>query len=329
MLEPDEQRRHPAVTRGPMVRRVPESAVRFIERQEWLNKPGYKTEHVVALAFNLFGTRGRPLQDLLHGVWLGHPLHPLVTGAPMGAWTAALVLDTADMVGSGSQRFGQAAQLSVGLGVLGSAGAALTGLTDWQHTHDDARRVGSVHGALHTVALVLYGLSWRDRRRGARGRAVVLSTLGYGLTIASSYLGGRLVFRHRIGVDHADGRLFPTEMAPVLAESDLIEDTPTAVDCSGVAAVVIRHQGRLSALGGDCPHLGAPMAEGWLYRGKLVCPWHGSRFDVQTGAVMTGPATSPLPCFQAQVRGGQIEIRRIPPAQLATREQTTTAETAP
>ncbi len=312
-----------------MVRQVGERAAQLIERQEWLNKPGYKLEHGMALAFNLAGPRGRRLQDLLHGVWLGHPLHPLVTGAPMGAWTAALVLDTADVVGSGPERFGQAAQLSIGLGVIGSAGAAVTGLTDWQHTHDDARRVGTVHGAMNTVALVLYGLSWRDRRRGERGRAAILSTFGYGLTIASSYLGGRLVFRHRVGVDHADGRLFPTELVAVLAESDLIEDTPTAVDCSGVPVVLIRHQGRVSALGGDCPHLAAPMAEGWLYRGELVCPWHGSRFDVQTGAVMTGPATCPLPCFQTEVRDGQIQIRRIPPAQPTTTGQTSTAaETA-
>ena len=65
----------------------------------------------------------------------------------------------------------------------------------------------------------------------------------------------------------------------MLAESELAEDSPTAVDCSGVPVVLIRHEGRISALGGQCPHLGAPMAEGWLYRDQFVCPWHGSRFD--------------------------------------------------
>lgn len=307
-----------AAARGPFVRRTAERAVHLIERQKWLDAPGYKMEHGVALAFNLLGARARPLQDLLHGVWLGHPLHPVVTDVPLGAWTTALVLDTVDMVAPRPHGFRQAAQLSVGLGVLGGVAAALTGLTDWQHTHDDARRAGMVHGALNTGALTLYGVSWLDRHRGRHARAKVASGLGYGLTIASSYIGASLVFRHRIGVDHTDGRLLPRVFVPVLAESELSQDSPTAVDCSGVRVVLIRHRGGISAVGGDCPHLGAPMVEGWLYRDELVCPWHGSRFDLHTGAVTTGPATSPLTCFQTRVRQGQIEIRRVPPAQVMT-----------
>ncbi len=100
----------------------------------------------------------------------------------------------------------------------GGIAAALTGLTDWQHTHDDARRAGIVHGALNTGALTLYGVTWLDRRRGRHARAKVANGLGYGLTIASSCMGASLVFRHRIGVDHTDGRLLPRVFVPVLAE---------------------------------------------------------------------------------------------------------------
>jgi len=325
---PAEGPRDSSVTDGPAVRRVAELYAQGVERQEWLNKPGYKLEHGMAFVFGLVGARARPLQDLLHGVWLGHPLHPVITDIPVGAWTAALVLDTVDMIAPRPAGFRQAAQMSVGLGVVGGIGGALTGLTDWQHTHDDARRAGMLHGALNAVALSLYGLSWRDRRRGRHVRARITSTLGYGLTIASSYLGGRLVFRHRVGVDHVDGRLTPREFVPVLTETELAEDSPTAVDCSGVPVVLIRHEGRISAFGGQCPHLGASMAEGWLYRDQFVCPWHGSRFDLQTGAATSGPATSPLSSFQTRLRDGQIEIRRIPPAQLATTGQTAITEGA-
>lgn len=307
-------RRRPPLVRGPMVRRGAERAVHLIECQEWLDTPGYKIEHGLAFAFALSGRRARRLQDLLQGVWLGHPLHPVVVGVPMGAWTVAFVLDAVDAVVPRADGFRQAAQLSVGLGLLGGIGAALAGLADWQHTHDSARRAGLVHGVLNTVALTLHGSSWLDRRRGEHGRAKAASTLGYGLAIASSYLGGTLVFRHRVGVDHSDGRLMPRVFVPVLAEPALPEDTPTAVDCSGVPVVLIRHQGRISALGGACSHLAAPMAEGWLYRGCLVCPWHGSRFDLQTGAAVRGPATSPLTYFQTQVREGQIEVCHVPPA---------------
>ena len=33
------------------------------------------------------------LKDVLHGTWLGHPLHPLLTDLPIGTWTSALLLD--------------------------------------------------------------------------------------------------------------------------------------------------------------------------------------------------------------------------------------------
>jgi len=71
-----------------MIGQLTERAARFLERQQWLNKPGYKFEHGLAFAFGLAGARARPLQNLLQGVWLGHPLHPVLTDLPLGAWTA-------------------------------------------------------------------------------------------------------------------------------------------------------------------------------------------------------------------------------------------------
>ena len=68
-------------------------------------------------------------------------------------------------------RLGRAANISVEVGILGGIGAAVTGATDWQYTHDTARRVGLVHGALNASALGLYVASWRFRRRGSRPEA--------------------------------------------------------------------------------------------------------------------------------------------------------------
>lgn len=292
------------------VSKIGESAVAVIERQRWLDAPGYSLEHGLALAFTTLGSRGRAVQDLLHGTWLGHPLHPVLTDVPLGAWTAAVVLDAADSVSRRPDGWRQAAQVAVGIGVLGGAGAALTGLTDWQHTHDDARRSGLVHGLLNAAALGLNTLSWQQRRSGRRILARQNSALGYGLVLASSYLGGNLVFRHRIGVDHSQQASGPTRFAAVMSDVDLAEDTPHHVECDGVDIVLIRHGGRIHALGGQCTHLGAPMSQGWIYRGELVCPWHGSRFDPDSGCPTTGPATAPLTRYDVRVAAGQIEVRR-------------------
>lgn len=296
------------------VRRVGERAMQAIEGQEWLDAPSYKLEHGLGLTFLLLRSAGRPLQDLLHGTWIGHPLHPALTDVPLGAWTAAVLLDGADVVSPRPEGFRQAAQAAVGLGVIGGIGAALTGVTDWQHTHDGARRAGLVHGALNAAGLALFVLSWRDRRRGRLTRARVASSVGYGIGLASSYLGGSLVFRHGIGVDHGGAAREPREFTPVLAEAELGADAPRRVTCGSAGVVLVRHRDEVFAVGEHCPHLGAPLGEGWVYRDGLVCPWHGSVFDLGTGEVMRGPAVAPLACYQTRVREGQIEVRQAPSA---------------
>jgi nitrite reductase/ring-hydroxylating ferredoxin subunit len=51
------------------------------------------------------------------------------------------------------------------------------------------------------------------------------------------------------------------------------------------------------------------MTDGWVDRGRIVCPWHGSRFDVESGEVLRGPAAAPLPCYQTRISDGTIELR--------------------
>ena len=60
----------------------------------------------------------------------------------------------------------------------------------------------------------------------------------------------------------------------------------------------------MTAFGEYCPHLAAPMADGWVDRGRVVCPWHGSRFELESGEVQRGPPTSSLPCYEARLRDG-------------------------
>jgi len=289
-----------------------------IEGQQWLDVPSYKLEHGMTLGLTLLGDATEPVRNLLHGVWLGHPVHPVLTDVPIGAWTVALAMDVVDAVRPRAAGFRTGAQLSIGVGLLGAAGAALTGLTDWQYTHDNARRVGLAHGVLNLVGTGLYATSWWQRRRGRVGHARAVSGLGYAAVTSSAYLGGSLVSRHRIGVDHADRQLEPRQFVAALAAAELIEGEPRRVDADGVAVVLVRSHGQVHALGEHCAHLGGPLSEGWIYRDSLVCPWHGSRFDLASGRNVSGPATIAVPCFQTRVRDGYIEVRRRPPVPAAT-----------
>ncbi|MEU8056910.1 Rieske 2Fe-2S domain-containing protein [Microbispora bryophytorum] len=285
-----------------MAQRALDRLVNAIEGEDRLDRPGHRLEQGLAFAENLLGiTRGRA-RGFLHGVWLGHPLHPVLTDLPIGSWTTALVLDLT----------GQkcAARAAVGVGLAGALAAAVTGLHDWQHTHDNARRVGMVHGTLNTLAVALYGWSWWQRGRGHHLRGRLATLLGYPVIMAGGFLGGTLVHRHRIGVDQTSGQLEPRHFTPVLAERDLTGNRPHRVRAGDVDVVLVRADGRIHALENACPHLGGPLSEGWLRDGSITCPWHGSKFELRSGESLNGPATAPVPCFQVRVRDGWIEVRR-------------------
>jgi nitrite reductase/ring-hydroxylating ferredoxin subunit len=66
--------------------------------------------------------------------------------------------------------------------------------------------------------------------------------------------------------------------------------------------------GEVCALANTCTHLGGPLAEGSREGDTVTCPWHGSRFDLRTGAVVEGPAVFAQPCLEARVRDGKIEV---------------------
>src|SRR5664280_673638 len=83
------------------------------------------------------------LRNFLNGTWLGEPLHVVLTDLPVGAWTVAMVFDLLDLI-LDRREFASAADASIGIGVVGAAGAAATGMTDWSDVDPPARRLGSV-----------------------------------------------------------------------------------------------------------------------------------------------------------------------------------------
>lgn len=302
-----------------MIDRLGRRVLAFLGRQEWLDRPSYRFEHLLSYGYNSLGGARERVTNILNGVWLGHPVHPPLASLTSGAIGTTVALDALSLLpGTPSSELVDAsrfARRALGLGILANFGSAITGVTDWQHTHTEDRRVGVVHGVLNVMATGLYLISWRDRRRDRHLRGIATSTLGYGITVASSYLGGALVFDSGIGIDQSGERLRAADWTPVLPVASLHNGKPQRVEVNGVGLVLCRtgDDGRVSAFGEFCPHLAAPMSDGWVDRGRIVCPWHGSRFDVESGEVLRGPAAAPLPCYQTRINDGMIELRAAGP----------------
>jgi nitrite reductase/ring-hydroxylating ferredoxin subunit len=244
----------------------------------------------------------RPIRDVLDGVWLGNPLHPALTDVPLGAWTAAAVLD---VLGS------EAADEVLTIGVLAAVPAALTGLNDWSHLKGEPRRVGVVHAVVNTMALTLNVGSLALRRNGNRGLARVLSGVGYLGVAFSAHLGGRLSFGLGVRVNRTAFEHPRERYAPVIDASELEDGKLHRVELQGEAVLVTRGRGPgdVCALSAVCSHMGGPLDEGKRDGDTVICPWHGSRFDLCSGAVEGGPAVYPQPRYEARVRAGKVEIR--------------------
>ncbi|GAA1005062.1 MULTISPECIES: Rieske 2Fe-2S domain-containing protein [Streptomyces] len=254
------------------------------------------------------GVRALPLRggrDLLHGRWLGHPLHPLMVQVPMGTWLSAAVLD----LFPGRSR---EAGLLVGVGLATAAPAALAGTVDWAELHRRQQRTGLVHALANATAVGLYAASLACRLKGRTGAGRALGFLGLTAAGAGGMLGGHLAYRQASGANHAE------EIPYVVTEgwhrigavAEFPAGRPVRRSVDDVPVLVVRESGgTLHALADRCSHLAGPLSEGTVADGCVRCPWHGSVFRLSDGWNVRGPATAPQPAFDTRIVDGHVEVR--------------------
>ena len=192
---------------------------------------------------------------------------------------------------------------------------ALTGWSDWadsESVDDDVRRVGLVHATVNGVAFALYAASLASRRRGRRGSGIALALAGAGVLGAGGHLGGHLALRLGVGVDQTAFDRGPGEWTPALPVDELEGPDPVSVQVGDTPVLLVRDGDDVLALHDRCSHRGCSLAGGDVEDGAIVCPCHGSSFDLRSGAIRRGPATAPQPVLQARTRAGRVEVRRVP-----------------
>ncbi len=247
------------------------------------------------------------LRDFLHGVWLGHPLHPVLVQVPVGAWIGAGVLDF--LPGADT-----AATIFVGGGTAVALPAATAGWTDWASLAPEQRRVGLVHAAAVAGAIALQSASLAARLAGRPKMGRTLSLAGLALVSAGAFIGGHLAYRQAAAVSHAAPqlRLISDGWHHVANLDDVSSGELTVRDIDGVPIVLSRDGDAVTALIGRCAHQAGPLGEGEVVdiggTDCVVCPLHGSTFRLSDGAVVGGPAATDQPTLRSRVVSGRIEV---------------------
>ncbi|MGC4886179.1 Rieske 2Fe-2S domain-containing protein [Micromonospora sp. DT227] len=274
-----------------------------LEQAAGLDRVGDRVQRVVQ------GTlRSQRVRDALHGVWLGHPLHPAMVQVPVGAWISAAVVDLMP----GQRR---AATALVGLGTVSALPAAVAGWNDWAALSRDQRRIGLVHAGANIVGLTLYAGSLAARLNGRHGLGRALAYLGLSAAGGGAYLGGHLAYKQGAQVSQSvsDLHLIGEGWHPVGDLNSLPQRELVTREIDDVSVILYRHGDDVTVMLERCPHQSGPLGEGEVRQidghACVVCPWHGSAFRLNGGEVVHGPAANDQVVLPTRVVSGRVEAR--------------------
>ena len=256
-------------------------------------------------------------------ILLGHPLHPMLIPFPIGFLAGAVVFDIAGRVRGEAAWWATGGHLLL-LGIGAALLAAVPGLIDYVYTvppASSARTRATKHMASNLSAVGLFAIAWVSRGPAAAPpplpvlgvEALAVLVLGFG-----GYLGGTLVTRNLIGVDHRyaqAGKWSETTIEArtgtsisVARRDELKVDQMKLIRAGAERIVLARTEGGYVAFDDRCTHRGGSLAGGVMMCGTVQCLWHGSQFDAATGRVKGGPAQKPIRVYQVREEGNEIKL---------------------
>jgi nitrite reductase/ring-hydroxylating ferredoxin subunit/uncharacterized membrane protein len=273
------------------------------------------------------------LKDILQGKTVRHPLHPFLVHFPIGLFILSFLLDMGRSFWPEISGLPEGAFYSMAAGLIAALVAAVPGFVDYVDLRRDhpARKIAIAHMLLNLIVVAIYAANVGIRKFQPQSVStsftpILLSTAGIVVLSVSGHLGGKLVFdngisigRHRRKSRLPDHTIVASASAPanaqddylrVASDSDLSDGETLRVEVNGTILVLARSNGNLFAFQEFCTHRFGPLSEGCILEHEIECPWHRSRFDMQTGKVTSGPAKTNLKCFEVVVRNGAIFVSR-------------------
>ena len=137
---------------------------------------------------------------------LGHPIHPMLIVFPLGLLTVAAIFDIIYLSTHNAQ-WADVSYWMIASGIIGGLIAAVFGVADWLGIPEGTRAkyIGLIHGLSNVVVVVLFIVSWFMRRPNPTAPdmlAIILGWIGILIALFAGWLGGELVYRLNVGVEH-------------------------------------------------------------------------------------------------------------------------------
>lgn len=255
----------------------------------------------------------------------GHPVHPALIPFPLAFLTGTLFFDVIGVSAGKPSLCATAAHLQVA-GLVAGLAAAVPGAIDYLYSvppGSSGKRRATRHALGNISALLLFGFAWWTRDAIEPGILTLgLEALGAAALAYSGYLGGTLVTRNMISVDHRYANAGKWQEADFTASAgsplvvgrtrDLQPGQMKLLRINGRRIVLARTNDGFTAFDDRCTHRGGSLAGGVLIDGTVQCLWHGSQFDARTGGVRCGPAKERIAVYEVQEKDGQVLLASVP-----------------
>lgn len=249
-----------------------------------------------------------------------HPIHPILVAFPIAFFIGTFIFDLIGIITNDTSFYVIAFYMQL-CGIIGAVLAAVPGAIDYFKTvppKSSAKKRATQHALLNVTNLILFSVAWALKGDNINPYIILtLETVGIILLSIAGWLGGTLVYRNQIGVDprYANAGKWKEEHKDVASgqievalSNELQANQMKLIHLNDKRIVVGRTESGYVAFDDHCTHRGGSLAGGVMICSTVQCPWHGSQFDVNTGAVKAGPAKEKINTYSISEMNGKVYL---------------------
>jgi nitrite reductase/ring-hydroxylating ferredoxin subunit len=98
------------------------------------------------------------------------------------------------------------------------------------------------------------------------------------------------------------------QLTTVASISEVASGQAIAVEVEGQRIAIFNANGEFHAIRDTCTHRGGPLSQGKVEGMVVTCPWHGAKYDIRTGKVLSPPAPADVRSYRVVVDGDELQV---------------------